>query len=178
MTTEGIPMPNLFVCGELIDHITVEKIPLGKRAVMVYEYLWQTDETILKAGGDLTEGKEDPCFIFQPDGMLKFRLTNDSDSIDYISINAISRSNISSETANFGAVFGLWNAERNISVIKPFVARTATINHYTFTSTIRTGLNNEIHQDFTINQQNSLQIQSFNEVTIAVKINYSPDTYM
>ncbi|CAG8584007.1 5916_t:CDS:2, partial [Ambispora gerdemannii] len=178
MTTEGIPMPNFFVCGELIDHITVEKIPLGKRAVMVEDYLWQADETILKAGGDLTENKKDPCFIFQPDGMLKFRLTNDSESIDYISINAITQHNISSEPSQIGAVFGFWNAERDISVIKPFVARTATINHFTFTSTIRTGLNKEIHQDFTINKQNSLQIEKFELETIAVKINYSPDTYM
>ncbi|CAG8537629.1 1470_t:CDS:2 [Ambispora leptoticha] len=178
-TIEGIPIPNAFVCGALIDHITVEKVPLGKKAIMVEEYLWQTDETILKAGGDLTEDTQnDPCFIFQPNGIFKFKLTNDSDSIDYISINAISNQNVSSGSAIIGAVFGLWNAERDISVIKPFAARTATINHFTFASTIRIDMDNTVHQDFTINKQNTLQIEKFENETIAIKFDYSPDSYM
>ncbi|CAG8694854.1 9969_t:CDS:2, partial [Ambispora leptoticha] len=192
-TTEGIPVPNAFVCGTLlgpvdyVDYITVEKIPLGKKAIMVEEYLWQTDETILKAGGDVTEGSEGAqCFIFQPDGALKFKLTNDNDSIDYISINVWSKTaNVTDTAANIGVIFGFWNAERDISVIKPFIARTATINHFTFTSIFRNGINNDMHQDFTINMQNTLQIGSFyvnrslhGDDSIVAKINYSPDSYM
>ncbi|CAG8638335.1 13471_t:CDS:2, partial [Ambispora leptoticha] len=193
-TTEGIPMPNAFVCGvfnnliNYVDYITVEKIPLGKKAIMVDEkYIWKNYTAILKAGGDLTEGSEEaPCFIFQPDGALKFKLTNDNDSIDYISINVWSKTaNVTNTTADLGVLFGFWNAERDISVIKPFVARTATINHFTFTSIIRNGINNDMHQDFTINIQNTLQIGSFyvnrtlyGDDSIIAKINYSPDSYM
>ncbi|CAG8573225.1 2451_t:CDS:2 [Ambispora gerdemannii] len=164
-TTEGIPIPNLFVCGQHIEHITVEKIPfLSERAILVEEYyLWKTNDATLKAGGDLTEGK-DPCFIFQPNGTLKFKLTNDSNSvsIDYISIIAYSKRNISREDNNITLV-GLWDSKRDISTRKTFFARAATINQLT---------------NISINKQNTLQVEKFGTEKITAMISISPDSYM
>ncbi|CAG8508190.1 1379_t:CDS:2 [Ambispora gerdemannii] len=181
-TLTGIQVTNAFVCSDLVERITVEKVPRGKEAQMIsdrsmhrVERLW-----ILKSAGDwlLAFPNTSNCYIFEPKGKLKFSLVENNNAIDYIVIKGYAPANTSIKIRNIGILYGLYNPEKPIESIKPFVTATNTINAITFKMLLQVDLSGQVSRYFTIVKQNTVQTKSFGAANMIFKLFYSPDTYM
>ncbi|CAG8552201.1 468_t:CDS:1, partial [Ambispora leptoticha] len=96
-TLTGIEVPNAFVCSDLVERITVEKVPRGEKARMLSDQSMYRVESlfILKSAGDwfFAFPNISNCFIFEPNGKLMFSLAENKSGIDYIAINGYAPGN-------------------------------------------------------------------------------------
>ncbi|CAG8689817.1 818_t:CDS:2, partial [Ambispora gerdemannii] len=169
----GINIPNMFVCGQNVKAITVEKIPRGSnaKAELIPNYQSREKMQILESAGDwVTEDMlNGPCFLFQPNGNLLFQPS--ATGIDYISINVLGDLNSSDYV-----LFGLYNNERNISQTRTYPFRRDSVNSFTFSMVERIKLSGESQSEININMQNSFSLK-FEAQNIALKFNIYPNQY-
>jgi len=188
LSTTGIPVLNAFVCASTISGISVQKLTRGRinddgtREKDNFEYLSsnyvkQATTNVLIAG-DWTNGEVWPCFIFESSKSedLRFR----AGIFDQIIILVESQNDLT-EFDNKGLLFGLFNEERNITAVDPFVASLPTVNTFTFSYSEIIDINHENHPYFTINKENINKVtggfKSLNDTNLMARFLYSPDFF-
>ncbi|CAG8641382.1 3523_t:CDS:2 [Funneliformis caledonium] len=185
LSTEGIPVLDAFVCASAISGISIQKLKFGKLndngtrendhfELLSSSYIKKTTTNSLMAG-DWTKGEVWPCFTFEPSksDYLRFR----AGTFDQIIILVETQSSLT-VFDNLELLFGLFNEERNISVVAPFVSPLPTINTFTFSHFEMVDIYNEKHNYFTINKQTANRvIGGFNVTNLMARFLYSPDSY-
>ncbi|CAI2188892.1 9342_t:CDS:2, partial [Funneliformis geosporum] len=183
LSTKGIPVLNAFVCASAISGISIQKLIHGKIndngtrdrfELLSSNYVKQATTNSLMTG-DWTKGEVWPCFTFEPSKSndLRFR----AGIFDQIIILVETQSPLT-VFDNRELIFGLFNEERNMSVVVPFVTPLPTINTFTFSHYEVVDIYHEKHNYFTINKQNSNRVMDgFNVTNLMARFLYSPDSY-
>ncbi|CAI2164178.1 8721_t:CDS:2 [Funneliformis geosporum] len=183
LSTDGFPAWSSFVCSPNITKLEAETLKRGKSngktkekdkaTPLPPEHITQTSTNDL-ASGDWTEKQEVwPCFIFNPKN-IRFI----PGEVDQIILIAYDDKELVKTSPN-GLLFGIFDEERNMSSIQPFIGPIPSVNTFTFTRSVRHNLYDGFHSSFFVNMQNIVkQDEPFGQKNILARFLYSPDTYL
>ncbi|PKC56466.1 hypothetical protein RhiirA1_429086 [Rhizophagus irregularis] len=173
-----IPVWSSFICGQGFSGATAQILKRGipgKTADIATDLpqssIQRTTTDILTTGDWTNQSGSWPCFIFNPGKNMFFK----PGEIDQIIILGLVGQEPTPTPS--GLLFGVFNNERGISSVDPFVSPVPSINTYTFTSYERIDVSNIPHSYFFVNKQNTITT-SFENKQLAAKFAYSPDTYL
>ncbi|GBB92524.1 hypothetical protein RclHR1_02020006 [Rhizophagus clarus] len=155
---------------------TLKRGPTGTNTDVATElpqsYIQKISTVNLTTGDWTNQTGTWPCFIFNPGNNIFFK----TGVIDQIILLGLVNNKVNSGSS--GLIFGIFDKERNLSSIEPFISPIPSINTYTFTRNERLDDNNILHSYFFVNKQNIVSIDNFQNPNLAAKFAYSPDTYL
>ncbi|PKY54571.1 hypothetical protein RhiirA4_409893 [Rhizophagus irregularis] len=173
-----IPVWPSFICGQGFAGATAQILKRGipgKTADIATDLpqssIQNTTTDILTTGDWTNTSGSWPCFIFNPGKNMFFK----PGEIDQIIILGLVDQEPTQQPS--GLLFGVFNNERGISSVDPFVSPVPSVNTYTFTSYERIDVSNIPHSYFFVNKQNTIPM-AFENKKLAAKFSYSPDTYL
>ncbi|CAG8504825.1 3202_t:CDS:2 [Funneliformis caledonium] len=183
LSTEGFPAWSSFICTQRMTGLRAQTLKRGKpngtsttdvATDLPLEHITQTTTDSLAAGDWTLQLGSWPCFIFNP-GNVRFS----PGVVDQIILMAFVEEGVTVPVAPNNLLFGIFDEERNMSIVEPYVGPTPSVNTFTFTRTQKIDVDKRFHSYFFVNKQNSNQLVGGFEVkNMAARFLYSPDTYL
>ncbi|RIA94029.1 hypothetical protein C1645_760951 [Glomus cerebriforme] len=169
-----IPVWSSFICGKGFTSAQAQRTVRGKPGTLdvitdISSYLQPSTTDSLTTGDWTANTGTWPCFIFNPRKELFFQ----PGVLDTIILMGFWDQVDPSES---GTLFGIFDEERNLKSVDPFVSSVPSTNTFTFTRSERFDVNNNSNSYFTVNKQNYVHL-SFENKNLATRFIYSPDTY-
>ncbi|PKK58876.1 hypothetical protein RhiirC2_871426 [Rhizophagus irregularis] len=172
----SIPVWSSFICGQRFTGAvaqTLKRSFSGNVATDLPQSYIQRLNTEGLAIGDWTNQTGFwPCFVFNPGNTLFFK----PGEIDQIILYGVA--NNGPIPSSSGLLFGIFNNERNLTSVDPFISPVPSTNTYTFTSYERVDITNKFHSYFFVNQQSSTELEPLANQSLVARFRYSPDTYL
>jgi hypothetical protein len=177
--SSNIPVWPAFMCGKGFTGAIAQTLKRGAPGTFTDvaknlpdNYIQRLDTSYLTTGDWTNQSGSWPCFMFNPGKNMSFK-PGELDQIIILGLvdQAIQGSNPS------GLLFGVFDDERNLTSVDPFVASAPSVNTYTFTRNEKLDVNKKLHSYFFVNKQNTIPM-AFENPLLAAKFAYSPDTYL
>ncbi|RGB30051.1 hypothetical protein C1646_765844 [Rhizophagus diaphanus] len=172
----SIPVWSSFICGQRFTGAiaqTLKRSFSGNVATdLPQSYIQRLNTEGLTIGDWTNQTGFWPCFVFNPGNTLFFK----PGEIDQIILYGVANNGAIPSSA--GLLFGIFNDERNLTSVDPFISPVPSSNTYTFTSYERIDITKNFHSYFFVNQQSTTELEVLANQSIAARFRYSPDTYL
>ncbi|CAI2167687.1 13998_t:CDS:2 [Funneliformis geosporum] len=179
----GFPVWSSFICTQNMTSLRAQTLKRGKpngtsttdvATDLPSEYISPTNTNSLAAGDWTLQLGAWPCFIFNPRNIQFI-----PGVVDQIILMAFINEGEQVLDGQNNLLFGIFDEERNMSMVEPFVGPTPSVNTFTFTRTQKIDVNKTPHSYFFVNKQNSNKIDGgFGVKNMVARFLYAPDTYM